>query len=572
MNKLWTTGITFACLALALPLSAAQLHFEARSDYSSHLSDTHRRSFAQLKAEQAVLNAALNEVGEMPDLRSHHLTQYELEGLLLRASQLSFQSPTPDSVAAQLKLDTAQISQYFKQSNLDFPLLQAYASLRQKQEEIRKKFETLKDKSEAPKLHQQYQALQQLEQGLRAYDRKDWKLAQEHFSSALKADKTSVAAYNNRGRARIMLGDLSGALQDFQQVLWLDPRNAAAYFNRGYVLSLQNQSVAALNAFNQAIALDRDNALYYNNRGTVHNALGENRLALLDFQRATELNNQESSYFRNRAKTWLYLKNQANALEDYNTCLRLSPRNVTYYLERGQLRANLKDLLGALEDFTKALFIEPENSDALYLRGQVYAQLNVRHLALSDYNRAIKLSPDSPYFERRGVAHSVELDQKKRLADYNILIQRHPKVAAYYFERGAAYLYLRRPAQALADFERGLRLATADKKVEAQHYFYRGLALRELNRCDAAMADFKRACDMELKEACEHGCGPQPTGASLPSSSGKVIGNPSAPQAKDEKKKDEKKASSEQDDLESSDTEDEELEPADKKSATDLDE
>ncbi|MGE3724890.1 MAG: tetratricopeptide repeat protein [Candidatus Sericytochromatia bacterium] len=550
MNKLWTTGITFALLAMALPLNAASLNFEARSDYPDHLGDAGRRNWASLKTENAVLQAALNEVGEMPVLRSHHLTQYELEGLLLRSSQLSFKQPDTAQLAALLRLNTDQINLYFKQANLDSPLLQAFATLRQKQEDIRKKLETLTDRTEEPQLNQQYQVLQVFEQGLRAYDLKDWKLAEERFSLALKTDKKLVAAYNNRGRARIMLSDLNGALQDFKQVLWLDPRNAAALFNRGYVLSLKNQPELALESFNQAIALDRDNALYYNNRGTVHNALGQNKLALEDFQRATELNNQESSYFRNRAKTWIYLNNQANALEDYHTCLRLSPRNVTYYLERGQLRANMKDLYGALEDFTKALFIEPDNSDALYLRGQIYAQLNVRHLALSDYNRAIKLSPDSPYFERRGVAHSVELDQKKRLADYNVLIQRHPKVAEYYFERGAAYLYLRRPAQALADFERGLRLATAAKKTAAHHFFYRGLALRELNRCEAAMADFKRACDLELKEACEHGCGPQPYAAGTVAGSNRKAQNQETPPPKSDAKSE---------DLDSEET-DEELE------------
>lgn len=516
MNKLWTTGISLALLAVALPISAASLTFEARSAFPSHLSEAGRRQLASLKTENQVLQAALNQVGEMPVLRSHHLTQFELEGLLLRSSKLSFKTPDTAQLAAELKLDTDQIAQYFNQSNLDAPLLQAYASLRQKQEDIRKKLETLADKSQESQLNQQYQVLEVFEQGLRAYDQKDWKLAEERFSTALKGDKRLVAAYNNRGRVRIMRYDLNGALQDFKQVLWLDPYNAAAQFNRGYVLSLQNQPQAALAAFNQAIVFERDNALYYNNRGTVHNSLAENRLALDDFNRAIELNHSESSYYRNRAKTWLYLKNPTEALEDYTTAVRLSPRNVTYYLERGQLRAHLKDLHGALEDFTKALFLEPDNSDALYLRGQIYAQLNVRHLALSDYNRAIKLSPDSPYFERRGIAHSVELDQQKRLADFSVLIQRHPKVAEYYFERGAASLYLRRPAQALADFERGLKLATADKKVEGSHYFYRGLALRELKRCDAAMADFKRACDLQLKEACEHGCGPQPIAPPTP--------------------------------------------------------
>ena len=85
MHKLWTTGISFALLAVALPLNASSLMFDARSDNPAHLSDTTGRHYASLKTEQQVLLAALNEVGEMPVLRSHHLTQYELEGLLLRS-------------------------------------------------------------------------------------------------------------------------------------------------------------------------------------------------------------------------------------------------------------------------------------------------------------------------------------------------------------------------------------------------------------------------------------------------------------------------------------------------------
>ena len=87
---------------------------------------------------------------------------------------------------------------------------------------------------------------------------------------------------------------------------------------------------------------------------------------------------------------------------------------------------------------------------------------------------------------------------------------------------------------------------------------HRGLALRELNRCDAAMADFKRACDLELKEACEHGCGPQPTVAETGSESKeKSAGTPPASADKGEKDENANSAPEAKDDLE--DTSDSDL-------------
>jgi tetratricopeptide (TPR) repeat protein len=532
MKKLITPWIPSLLLTFALPVAAAKLNYESTAELPAKQSES-SRSQATLKTETEVIRAALVEVGEMPILRSNQLTQYELEGLILRASKLSFNQNANKNLEAHLDLDTSKINAYFKAADTDQPIMMAFASLRQKQATIQKQWTDSADSNQVLSFKLQYAALENMEQGLRAYDQNNWAEADAKLTAALKIDKELTHAYNIRGRARIMLFQLAGALADFNQVLKRDPQNATAFFNRGYVLSLQKQPEAALNSFNQAIYNERDNALFYNNRATVHNQLGQYHLALEDLNRAVSLKNQESNYFRNRAKTWLYLKNKQNALADYDTALRLAPRELSYYLERGQLKSEMKDLLGALYDFTKVLFIDPENSDALYLRGQVYAALNVRHLALSDYNRAIKISPDSPYFERRGIAHRVELDQKRRLQDYTVLIQRHPQITGYYFERGAAYLYLKQPAKALADFERGFKLAEKEKKVEASYYFYRGLALRELNRCESAMADFKKACDMELKEACEHGCGPQPIAPPSEKAANSELAPPAAQPASD---------------------------------------
>jgi tetratricopeptide (TPR) repeat protein len=500
MNIIRLSLLTALLFSVTLPVSAVRLHFETQTALAEpsdpYLAFEHRQTLLQ----QAKM--ALDEKSDLvPEIKLHYLHHFELEGLILRSAQLSTrilsENPEhPRRVESKLELETQRMVRYFENADTDQPLLESYAWLQAQLSAMASNHQP-----------QQLNQLQQLEQGLRAWDRHDWKAAEQHFNRLISRAPQDPQYWLHRGRCRLMQKQLQAAAHDFATVIRLDPARAAGYFYRGYVSSLHQQPQAALEDFNLAITREGGNALYYNNRATVHNQLKQFRLALEDLNRAIDLRPQDASLWRNRAKTFEYLQNPSSALSNYDSAVALAPRQINHLLERGQLKVSQQDLKGALADFTKALFLDPNHSEALYLRGQVYTLLGVRHLAVSDYTRAIQISPDSPYFARRGSVYALNQDQQRRIQDFSILIQRHPRQIEPWFERGIAYLYSARPAQALKDFERGLQLAMGTPKIQAEHYFYRGLALRELKRCEGARRDFEKACQLGLAEACEHGCG-----------------------------------------------------------------
>ncbi|PIQ24086.1 hypothetical protein COW36_03650 [bacterium (Candidatus Blackallbacteria) CG17_big_fil_post_rev_8_21_14_2_50_48_46] len=521
--KLKKIGLSTLLFGFSLSASAAILEFENTLEIPSSQQDSRVKSqISLLKSEGKLLDSAIHAIENMPVLRTHYLNRFELEGLVLKVSKrrekkLGTQASGPQKRVQALELNTDQILLYFKNSDLEEQLLESYALLRMQENAILKSLETAKltPNEQEIKLNE-LKKWTLFEQGLKTFEQKNWKDAFAFFNQVLKLDPKLAEALNMRGRTRISLNDFKGALKDFTAATQFKSQYASAYFNKAVVFSWLKQNKQALEALNQAIAYNQDNALYYNNRGALHNTLGQFADAELDFSRAVSLRTQEAQFYRNRAKTWEYMRNLDKAQLDYTNAVNLAPYEPSYLVERGKVRAQQKNLKGALHDFTKALFLEPDYVEALYNRGQVYTDMNLRHLAVSDFTRAIELEPESPFFEHRGIVHRISLDQQKKAADYTVLIQRHPKVFQYYFERGEAYLYSRQAAKALADFETGMRLAQNEKKLASEHYFYRGLAYRELKRCDAATKDFKKACDMGLSEACDHTCGKQPDATAMP--------------------------------------------------------
>ena len=135
--------------------------------------------------------------------------------------------------------------------------------------------------------------------------------------------------------------------------------------------------------------------------------------------------------------------------------------NAYLFLPTGDRAANLA---AAIACYTAALQVEhllPEDKALLHRnRADSLIRLGRLEEAEQDCAQARALAPDHPYtharlgqlaFARAGYAAAVE--------HYTAALERQPE-AAFYFDRGRAYLALGQPDQALADYQAGL--ATAD--------------------------------------------------------------------------------------------------------------
>lgn len=128
-----------------------------------------------------------------------------------------------------------------------------------------------------------------LERGLGLYDQGYYAAAVAAFDEAVVRSPRSVAAWTNRGVARIRLGDVEGAISDFSRALELTPDDPELLFNRGNARVTAGQLPAAIADFTRATEVRPTFTRAFFNRGIARSWAGDPQGARADFARAVEL-------------------------------------------------------------------------------------------------------------------------------------------------------------------------------------------------------------------------------------------------------------------------------------------
>ena len=81
------------------------------------------------------------------------------------------------------------------------------------------------------------------------------------FNKAIEIQTDFAYAYNNRGHAKIEIGQFDGGLKDIQHSLQLDSENSYVYRNLGIYYLKRNDNSEALRYFLQSKQIDQDTDL-----------------------------------------------------------------------------------------------------------------------------------------------------------------------------------------------------------------------------------------------------------------------------------------------------------------------
>ncbi len=125
------------------------------------------------------------------------------------------------------------------------------------------------------------------QQGIKAYNNEDYKVAIKLLTKVIEADEGFVDfAYNFRGESNQILGANNKALEDYNKAIEVNPNYAMAYQNRGmlrqsYLFDYQG----ALKDYNMAIRLDAKFELAYFNRASLKYSMGDLDGALKDYKK-----------------------------------------------------------------------------------------------------------------------------------------------------------------------------------------------------------------------------------------------------------------------------------------------
>ena len=128
-----------------------------------------------------------------------------------------------------------------------------------------------------------------LDLGNRYMDNGRYDVASRVYDDVLRLDPMNVAAWNNRGIARVRLGQTVGALGDYTHAIELSPRDPELYLNRGDAyLALGNYEYAILD-FTRATQLAPQYGKAYFNRGTARLRAGDRPGAEADWRYAISI-------------------------------------------------------------------------------------------------------------------------------------------------------------------------------------------------------------------------------------------------------------------------------------------
>lgn len=235
------------------------------------------------------------------------------------------------------------------------------------------------------------------------YNNKEYDLALEQYTAAIRLNSNHFDAYLNRGCAYLMLGNKnSSALEDFNTAISINPKHFLAYYNRGLTYHRFEKIDAALKDYDRTIELNPNYSSAYISRGLLKADFSEDYgAALKDYNHVlhsedTSVEDLENTYL-NRALLRSKLDDIRGAIQDYSKIIELNATSVLAYNNRAYYKNKLKDYQGAILDCDRAIELDDQYAYAYNNKG--YAQFKLGHLeaALENCNHSMKLDMDNSY-------------------------------------------------------------------------------------------------------------------------------------------------------------------------------
>jgi tetratricopeptide (TPR) repeat protein len=288
-------------------------------------------------------------------------------------------------------------------------------------------------------------------------------------------------------------GDLDGANRDLKEALALAPSNVNSLTNLGSLLWKMGQKDAARDTFTKVLELDHDNRQALSSLAYLARDAGDTKLAESYFARAIAAHPKDFAPYLALGDLYTAERKFQPAEADYENAYQRMPDNALIvagganaaleahnidlakrWLDRASAKANLAPQVKRERE--RYLTFKGEYAESAKLGYEVIEKLpndreGVVYLAydlyyLGRYDEALALATkyepilandkDLPLIS--GNVHVHNGDLNAALKDFTLALERDPKMATGYVNRGFVLNDLRQPGKATSDFQTALRL------------------------------------------------------------------------------------------------------------------
>lgn len=175
------------------------------------------------------------------------------------------------------------------------------------------------------------------------------------FSKAFELDSTDYEALTARGLARLEIGEINKAKDDFALSLNLNPSERRTYWGLGRAGMIEGDYTIALNYLNKAIQIDQAFSPAYHDRAIVYAGLARmlsrkfyTQEAISDYTQAIKLDPEEAQIYKDRGVFYLVLETNHLAIADFQKAADLLAKQ-----NRAEEHAEMIEVINTLKEIPK---------------------------------------------------------------------------------------------------------------------------------------------------------------------------------------------------------------------------
>lgn len=359
--------------------------------------------------------------------------------------------------------------------------------------------------------------LYHLQKGLLESRNRDWEAARRSFGRALELNVTYTEAYVRRGLAAAEQEKTEEAAADFRKAEKLGGLDSALirfvvaksneYHNIG-ITALQNRNTKkAERMFDLALALYPKNSGVWLSRGDAHYKTGDFLKAIEFYSLAIQSNSRDASGYYKKGLAQVSLKQPKEALENYAAALRHDPVYLDVYRSRAEWYFSARQFNSATADYSRMIAIllpihkeqqRKMQTDATLKRelAMTYTRLAKCHLATQAYQAAVENADQAlvhdpslaEAYYQRGLAYLALKKHLNAAEAFARAAKQQPDQLAYQYAHANAALRAAQYPDAVSAYSRVLALDNRQTLPDAR--FRRGICQYNLNKTDEALRDF----------------------------------------------------------------------------------
>lgn len=330
------------------------------------------------------------------------------------------------------------------------------------------------------------------QQGLAAFDNRDWAAAAAAFEEYLASNPQSADAAYYLGEARLALGDGPLAQAAFDQAIASDPQFAPGYLGRARAERLLEAAASSiLTDLNTALLLDPNLIAAYLERADFNIGRANPVEALADVTAAEERAPQNALVQYQKARVYLAQQEYPRALEASQRAYDLDLTLLPNYVALAQAQQGLGKNDAAITTLKDYLAFEGEDGTAWELLGVAYQAKDQTDLAQDAFARALSLDPNLPRAAfYRGVQELENGQNEAALGDFRVAVIGVPDWFEARIFLAQAYLRTGNPSGAFFEINATSSLARTDEQ-RGLLFYWRATALEALGEPQNARPDWQ---------------------------------------------------------------------------------